>query len=285
MARHWCFTINNYESTDLWNEEVYEYMVVGEEVGEEGTPHLQGYVYLKKRKELSAMKKLLPRSHLEVMKTNSKAASDYCKKDGKYKEFGTLPNPKNQTKEATKKRKADYALAVDLAKKQRLYDIEPDMLLRHGPAIRMICKDHPLKFPPLDYLPGIWLFGPSGIGKSKTARWLYPDAYDKCLNKWWDGYQHEDYVILDDFDDSHKCLGNHLKRWVDHYSFTAEQKGTSISIRPKIVCVTSQLLPCEIWSGPLLAAISRRFTLIDVGKCLAPSATPLWDAMLLEKEV
>ena len=263
QAKHWCFTINNPTEDAISALADYAYLVVGKEVGESGTPHLQGYVCMKIAKRLTTMSKMLPRAHLEVMKGSPKQASDYCKKDGQFQEFGELPG--NQQSNANQKRKADYQLAVELAKKQKLYEIDADLIIRHGSNLRAIARDHPPKVADNDYLCGLWFYGKPGSGKSRSARWLFPDAYPKPLNKWWDGYQHEDYVIIDDIEPIHHVLGHHIKQWSDHYPFTAEQKGNSIRIRPKMLIITSNYLIETIWASDwsMQQALLRRFKIIN----------------------
>jgi len=70
-----------------------EYWVIGSETGEEGTPHLQGYVVFMDRYRLTQIKKLnsvCGRAHWEPQSAHStpKQAADYCKKDGNFLEHG-----------------------------------------------------------------------------------------------------------------------------------------------------------------------------------------------------
>lgn len=264
-AKHWCFTVNNYTDDEVVpTEEHYSYMVIGKEVGENGTPHLQGFVSFKKKMRRTQVSKLIPRAYLVVAKGTPSQAAAYCKKEGNWHEDGFLPAPGQQTAAASKKRAADYELAVEQAKRQKLYEIDPSILLRYGSSLRAIQKDHPIKMPDNDYLCGVWFVGKPGTGKSKSARWIYPEAYPKPLNKWWDGYQNEPYVILDDMEPIHNVLGHHIKQWADHYPFTAEQKGTSIRIRPAIICITSNYTIDEIFHDSKMAeAIARRFKVVN----------------------
>lgn len=93
-AKNWCFTLNNYTSEEvelvnaLYPDHV-GYLVYGIEVGESGTPHLQGYVQLLKKSRISVPKKLIPRAHWEQSRGTPDQAVAYCKKDGDVKEFGT----------------------------------------------------------------------------------------------------------------------------------------------------------------------------------------------------
>jgi len=66
-------------------------------VGEKGTPHLQGTIYLKKKERASAMKKIDQKIHWEATKSVS-ASIAYCnKKDtaiGNVYSYGiNLPEP------------------------------------------------------------------------------------------------------------------------------------------------------------------------------------------------
>lgn len=100
MSRYsrWCFTLNNYSDEDCdqvqasFEEGHCRYLVVGREVGETGTPHLQGFFILQNSQRLSFCKGLISsRAHFEHARGSNVQASDYCKKDSDYYEFGKLP--------------------------------------------------------------------------------------------------------------------------------------------------------------------------------------------------
>lgn len=122
-----------------------------------------------------------------------------------------------------------------------------------------------------EYMPKtcFWVYGPTGIGKSRWIRTNYSGQfYEKSQNKWWDGYSGQSVVLLDDYDLKGEHLGHNLKIWSDCYSFTAEIKGGTI--RPVLThfIITSQYLPKDIfcqgkdsdkWDTEMTFAIERRF--------------------------
>ena len=72
QSRSWLFVLNNYSEDEYrsikdWCSAECDYAVVGKEVGEEGTPHLQGYFRKKVKCRLSSLKDSLSgRAHFEV---------------------------------------------------------------------------------------------------------------------------------------------------------------------------------------------------------------------------
>lgn len=88
-ARGWCFTLNNYEEKDItqihstFEQKKWDY-VIGKEIGENKTPHLQGYCYAKNPVCFDVIKKILPKAHIEKAKGNKNQNYDYCTKDGDY---------------------------------------------------------------------------------------------------------------------------------------------------------------------------------------------------------
>lgn len=273
-SRFWCFTVNNPTEADAgtigtaFDKGELDYIVLGKEVGESGTHHIQGYMICKKKTRLSTVKKLLStRAHLEAAKGTPQQASDYCKKEGDYREYGELPEPKHiKGGRANAKR---YSDAYEQACKGDLEAIDKELLTKHYNTYKRIKLDHIERLPDLEGTCGIWYYGLAGAGKTRTARATYPDAYPKRLNKWWDGYDpliHKD-VIVDDIDKSHTYMAHDLKIWTQEYDFLAETKGASILIRPEHIVITSQYKIDEIWEDQETRdALNRRFKCIHVVK-------------------
>lgn len=266
QTKNWCFTVNNYDGHTMDKVVGYTYCVVGKEVGESGTPHLQGFIQMEKRVRRSGISKMLPTAWIDVMHGTALQAMMYCKKDGDYTECGEFrdTDPKGGAS-GGKAKAANYKAIIGLAESgqlAKLRDEHPSEYFRHYSTVQRMAMDNPVKPKDLESLDNWWFVGPPDSGKSYEARQQWPNLYDKALNKWWLGYKGELTVLLDDVD-KQTCawLGYFLKRWADHYSFPAETKGFGSQIRPNRIVVTSNYTIEQLWGcdPDLCAAITRRF--------------------------
>lgn len=182
-SKYWCFTINNYTEEDKPIFHQMEYLIYGREKGSVDnnlpTPHYQGFVVMINKKRLTAMKKLFPRAHLEIMRGTTLEASTYCKKDMDYDEFGELPLARGKAGgEATQEKWYD---AKKLAQEGNLEDIDPQIYIQAYNTLKTIKRDHQDMPEDLDWkdneTPNEWIWGPSGTGKSRKARLDNPGVW------------------------------------------------------------------------------------------------------------
>jgi len=276
QARHWCLTINNWTDVEkaqfLVAQPLLDYWIYGEEIAPEtGTPHLQAYVCFKNQKRLSAVKKVFPTAHLEVKRGTVKQAVDYCKEDGKFTEWGEMPE--EQTSKATRVSAANWEDTKAKAVAGDLEAIDAEHFIKYYPSLKRIRSDYRLKRKPVilgwqeGHPPNIWYYGKPGIGKSCRARTDYPDAYIKApQNKWWGGYDDEKFVLIDDLRLDHHFQLSNLITWSDRYPFQAEIKlDTTGIIRPEAIILTSNFHPNEIWHLEAdIDSILRRFKIVHI---------------------
>lgn len=113
-------------------------------------------------------------------------------------------------------------------------------------------------------LDNVWIFGPPRVGKTDLVRQLAPGAYVKPADtKWWDHYDGQDNVILDDL--TRGFYDTAFKTWTDRHAFIAETKFGTMQVRPKRIVVTSNKPPSHYFpSDEDMEAIYGRFQIIEV---------------------
>jgi hypothetical protein len=130
--KHWCFTLNNYTGAHIERllrlqvtpnqnapapNDYIDYLIFGKEIGEEGTPHLQGFVSFHSRKRMNQVISLLGQCHLSLARDVT-ASIEYCKKDNDYTEVGKPPtkgkrNELESFKEAVKSMQQEGHIDVE----------------------------------------------------------------------------------------------------------------------------------------------------------------------------
>jgi len=233
-SKNWCFTLNNYTNEELeqltglnGNKQI-KYMIYGKEVGEQGTPHIQGYIMFQNQKLFKQIKKFIPeRSHIEKAKGDIAQNVAYCSKDGQAVEYGDIPahQPGKRT---------------DLDKvKLMIKEYKPLDEIIHECTSFQAMKTAELLFryqraPPNQKRIIKWYYGPTGTGKTYAAEAHAPEAdiYKKNTSlKWWPNYFGQKVVILDDFRASW-CKFTELLGLLDRYTFQVEVKFGSCYIQP-----------------------------------------------------
>ncbi len=182
-SRRWCFTINNPTDIDDPQQWPYRYVVWQKEVGENRTPHFQGYVVWHRARTLSACKGNNPRAHWEIMRGSLKENDAYCRKeegriDGPWIR-GQRPNP---------------------GKRNDLSDV-CDMIMNNDSMVT-VAKSYPTVYAKFynglrslqttvrdkeRSRPNIFVFhGPSGVGKRAWCMKCFLKRTGNPRNKWWE---------------------------------------------------------------------------------------------------
>ena len=91
--RNYCYTLNNWKIEEYNALQTIEckYQIIGKEIGEKGTPHLQGFIAFKSARSFNAVRKLMDRWHIEPCKGNAEANMKYCMKENDFIEIGESP--------------------------------------------------------------------------------------------------------------------------------------------------------------------------------------------------
>lgn len=291
-SKYWFGTHNDAEYLDIdeleevcfENREDIEWVVMFKEIAPTtGHEHFHSLVVFKKPKQAHTCIDLDPRGSWEKVRGQLKTAYNYIRKDNnKYFEYGRLPDTIYAMLEAEerKSRKQKAPTKTEIAwreivtrAKQGDETIRNEMIYaRFRPYFDdILASVHKNERYDGDLqAKNLWIQGPPGTGKSRLV-WDYAeqnnlDIYVKLQNKWWDGFNRQKIVLIDDAGENMKMLASHIKNWADRYPFTAEVKGGSRRINASefYFIVTSNYSIREIFNATDAEAIERRFDVLEM---------------------
>lgn len=239
--RAYSFTLNNYTSDQVASlkELKYKYVILGDELGESGTPHIQGYIVFSSPISFSSIKKKIPKAHIEVSKGNAEQNREYCSKQKVLFEDGEIPQ------KAGKRTDIDHVRDV-LQETPSMREVT--LVAQSYQAVKIAeqyLKYHERK---RNWKPTVkWYYGDTGTGKSHTAFEECDDPY-VCAdtNKWWEGYDAHEHVIIDDFRKDFIKFHDLLKL-IDKYPYRVECKGSSRQLLATTIIITSPLHPKDTY--------------------------------------
>lgn len=275
-SRRWTFTHNNYGDDDIemWNEiaqDITEHdirrLIIGKEVGEKGTKHLQGYIGFTKAMTFGMIKKRYPKEiHWEVARGDEEQNEGYCSKEDLWIDKG----------QNEKKGKRNDLLRVRnaVSEGKGIRDMVDGEVVTSFQGLRMAQQLIPYYEQRRSWKPEvIWIWGPSGAGKSRMAFEMADgsDFYVKRGNmgKWWDGYDGQEVVIMDDLRGSHHPI-EFLLGILDRYEQRIECKGGSRQLRARKIIITSIFSPEESYKHEPNEPIEQLLRRIDRVVVLTP---------------
>lgn len=266
QRKDWVFTINNPEALLDFDVPRVAYAVYQMEIGDEGTPHFQGFLQLSQRQKMSWIKNNIPgfeRSHLEPIRGTPDEARNYAMKadtrlEGPWEHGVFTPSQQG---------KRNDLIAVKSLLDKNATDIEVadayfGQWCRYHKSFE---KYRGLRQQPRDWdTDAILCIGHSGTGKSTWCNAMCPGAYWKQPGgDWWDDYRGEEVAIMDEF--TGWIPYNSLLRVLDSFPLLVQTKGGQAQLRVKWVLLTANRPPetwysSEVFRKNSLAALTRRIT-------------------------
>ncbi len=233
------------------------------EVGESGTPHLQGYVEFASAQRFAACVKILGgRAHLEVRRGTQQQNIDYCSKEGRY--TCTFEGGKPAPGQGARRDIQSLHEALDKGTSEaEVADQFFSLYMRYHSGIgryRMLCSVARKARTPLHVF-----IGPTGTGKSYAAARISGDPGDQHFFDtwpWFDGFSGTQGMILDEF-----CGGvpfNRLLCLLDENPVRVQSKNGYIQFNPSFIAICTNKLPRQWYknlSEPHFDALVRRLEL------------------------
>lgn len=286
-SKHWIFTIHDpdlqsdalQQRLDAIRDSKYIFQL---EAGELGRPHFQGYIVLASKQRISYLRRCVsPRGHYEVARGSPEQNVKYCSK-----EEGQLEPPRlrglalhGKNAGVGRGRRRDLEDAVELLGREGISGVVerfPVVWVLHHRGLQAL-HDIRGRHRNLPQQPEVvWIYGPSGTGKSTLAAYMEPRAYRKNNSKWWDSYDSHLAVVWDDFSGGYPFRD--LLVALDRFAVSVETKGSSRQLLAEKFIFTTNQPPWDFYHGvedttPLI----RRITLF----CHVTA----WDEMKLFENV
>jgi hypothetical protein len=290
-SERWCFTVP-IDAVGIYgkmvelaaNKEVVHFIAGSEQGQQTGYRHYQAFVQFVNKKSRNQVKDLLvAEAHLEIAKGSLQDNIKYCSKEGNVQWAVGVTDAREQKR---KKKQQNDELWLQILKDAREIDQEQfverhpkEWVLRRAAIERLMLDsagEKARKWNGNLQEKNVWIWGPTGTGKSKWANNQAPPGYllKKNVNKWWCGYNpvKNRVVVIDDYPSigsGGNCLVHHMKLWADRYPFQGEVKGSTVLVQPGRFCliITSNFEINQCFNNPEdIAAIERRFHVIQMTK-------------------
>jgi len=268
--RTWKFVLNNYTDKDVeqFKNLDTKVTVFGQEVGAQGTPHLQGHITFKRTYRLSALKKLNERAHWEVARCDdfnyeTKGDNVFVKDNRRQGHRSDLDSVVGMIKEGKSIREIAGSQTGCFIKYHRGIERAHELLVTEVDKAEYTlaeCAEH-LETEPFENIHSNVLVGPAGCGKTQFALAHFENPlmvrHMDDLKKFTDEY---DGIVFDDMDFKHlpRTSQIHLVDWDNKSSIHCRYATATI---PKH---TRKIFTCNEYPFIRDSAIDRRVSVTEV---------------------
>lgn len=258
-SKTWVYTLNNYTDKDI--EQLKSFTVSKhrscKEVGEGGTPHLQGAITFKRAYRIKQLKKLNERIHWEQAKV--KDAENYCTK-------GEIIIDENNVWQGQRNDLRNIVETLKQTKKIRTTAREhPETYVKYHKGLHALNKELQPRIEEFTKPEVNVYIGKPGSGKTRKVYSKEKEVYNvpEPINGqiWFDGYEGQEAILLDDF---YGWVKYHtLLQWLDGYPMQLPVKGSTVWRNWRRVYITSNKEPDEWYNREEIEALQRRITNIE----------------------
>ncbi|VDM96081.1 unnamed protein product, partial [Onchocerca ochengi] len=248
-------------------------------VGRETCPqtnrlHFQCYFYFNTSVRFGTLRGRLPTgTYIQLARGTAYQNFLYCSKEHIEYEIGQRPEPQQQYLERKRKTQQQSMNLKKFLNNHLTLDelVEEDNLFVMRNVGKMMTLKTLLLKDRTEKTDLYLIIGDAGVGKTKFACSLSKSYFIKTVNteKWWDGYEQQEVVILDDF--YGWLTPNELFNLADSTKHMVQVKGGLMKFNSKALVITSNKLP-EFWWKPEVVekydmdAFDRRVTITWIWK-------------------
>nr|WAE42609.1 MAG: replication associated protein [Cressdnaviricota sp.] len=275
-AKNWCLTWNNpridgevFEDCDLpdmVDTDGIKYMTWQCEIGEKDfTPHWQIYVEYEKRVRFGVIKKAFPKCHIERRKGTQAQARDYCRKeDTRIEGIGNGPFEWGEFKADNRGERTDIIEALETLQDSKSMK---QVAAKHGPAYVKFNRGFE-KYQGIRKLYEVRrhrtelfiLWGTPNSGKTWDAQHYKGEDHTFTLEApnsekgsvWWDGYEGEEVVVIDEFDKHSFLPLGELLKLADNAPKRVQIKGGSVPFLAKRIYICANEAKETWWKGQII---------------------------------
>lgn len=286
--KRWTFTLNNFTDKDLNSLQNLspepKFIIYGKELASTGTPHLQGYIEFTSQRTMTAVKKSIgnPTVHLEKAIADARTNVLYCSKGEQSHEeyttqgkdgtnYGLNADVYSNGSYTQQGQRTDLESINNLIKTHTIKELIDEGKIKNTQQIRFAEACMAFNTKPRMTAPRVvWICGDTGTGKTHYVFSNHDneDIHSQNSFKFWDGYNNQPVVLIDDMR-ADFCKYHELLKLLDKYPHRVEVKCGDRIFNSSTIYITSPYTPAQMFKSKTdedLVQLTRRIDELHIIK-------------------